>query len=101
MELVLLLVAIAVAIGIIRFIMAVAAVETAIKAATAVSKEEKYLYVDIEQINDTFYMWDMTHTTFIAQGKNLDELKQVCQSRFAGYGVIVDAAQLDALGLNV
>lgn len=55
--------------------------------------------VDIEEINGMYYVWNKRDRSFVAQGKNIDEIRKTCEVRFPGYSIIADANQLKSLGL--
>lgn len=50
--------------------------------------------VEIEKHGDIYYLFQENNGNFIAQGKNMDEIKAVCDERFPNKIVVADKEQL-------
>jgi len=62
--------------------------------------KEKFISCDIEKHGEVFYLFEKETDRFIAQGRNMDELKQHCDSRFKTQIIVADNEQLEKFGLK-
>lgn len=62
--------------------------------------KEKFISCNIEKHGELFYMFEKETDRFIAQGKDLHELKLHCDSRFKKEIIVADNDQLDQFGLK-
>jgi hypothetical protein len=51
--------------------------------------EERVINVKVEKHGDMFYLFDKKNDTFIAQGTNMDELRQHVDARFKNSKVVI------------
>lgn len=62
--------------------------------------KEKFISCNIEKHGDIFYLFEQDTDRFIAQGKDLHELKLHCDSRFKTQTVVTDNKQMEEFGLK-
>jgi len=62
--------------------------------------KEKFISCNIEKHGDVFYLFEKETDRFIAQGKDMHELKLHCDQRFKTEVVVADNDQLDKFGLK-
>jgi hypothetical protein len=74
--------------------------EREIKEAYEKAKQDMIIDVKIEKHGDIYYLFEKKSDNFIAQGKNLDELKEVCDKRFRRNVIVANTAELEAAGLK-
>lgn len=60
----------------------------------------KMIDVKIEKYDDMYYLFDRKSDLFIAQGKNLEELKKRCDERYKTNVIVADTDDLKANGLT-
>lgn len=61
--------------------------------------KEKFIHVNIEKHGDVFYLFEKDTDRFIAQGTNMQELKDHCDSRFKKSVIFADDNDLKSAGL--
>ena len=62
--------------------------------------KEKFISCNIEKHGEVFYLFEEGTDRFIAQGKDLNELKLHCDSRFKTQVIITDNEQMEKFGLK-
>lgn len=61
--------------------------------------KEKFIHVSVEKHGELYYLYEKDSGQFIAQGKNMDELKEHCDQRFRRSVIIGNTDELKSVGL--
>lgn len=61
--------------------------------------KEKFIHVNVEKHGEVFYLFEKDSGQFIAQGKDMEELKSHCDQRFRRSVVIGNTDELKSVGL--
>lgn len=61
--------------------------------------KEKFIHVNVEKHGEVYYLFDKESGKFIAQGKNMLELKEHCDARFKRSVIFADNDELKSAGL--
>jgi hypothetical protein len=62
--------------------------------------KEMIITVNIEKHGDIFYLFDKDTDVFIAQGRDLNELKEVCDNKFKRKIMVANDSDLETAGLR-
>jgi uncharacterized membrane protein len=61
---------------------------------------KRIVQVYVEKINDCFYIFNKEDHSFLAQGKDKNEIQKMLSAKFPGYAILVDNDQLKEVGLH-
>lgn len=75
-------------------------IEREIKQAYEQAKKDLIINVKVEKHGDIYYLFEKTSDNFIAQGRSLEELKEVCDKRFRRNVIVANTDELEAMGLK-
>lgn len=62
--------------------------------------KNKIIHVNVEQHGSVFYLFEKDTNRFIAQGSNINEIKQKCADRFKDAVIVADEDEIKKYGLE-
>ena len=62
--------------------------------------KDKIIQVNVEKHGSVFYLFEKDTNRFIAQGSDINEIKQKCEDRFKNAVIVADSDELKKYGLE-
>jgi hypothetical protein len=62
--------------------------------------KNKIIHVNVEQHGSVFYLFEKDTNRFIAQGSDINEIKQKCADRFKDIVIVADEDEIKKYGLE-